>query len=360
MEKLVVKHLTKRFKDLVAVNDVSFEVNEGEIFSLLGPSGCGKTTTLRCIAGLEKPDAGEIYLDGQIINDLPPRKRNIALVFQEFAVFPHMSVYDNLAFGLQVRGAEKKEIDSKVAHVAELLDLKGILQENAGKLGISWKQRIAIGRALVIEPKLLLLDEPLTLVDAKIRERMRSELKRIQRESGITTIYVTHDQQEAMMLSDRMAVMNKGLLIQVGAPEEIYDNPKELFVANFIGSPTMNFIEGALCTESGSLIFKANSGYSIILSKEPEHFISKKVLLGVRPEYIKVHRKGDNNYLKGHVEMIEASGYRFLYHVKVGNDLIVVSSRPIEGITVGSELWIELPAEKICIFDTETGKKVRW
>jgi multiple sugar transport system ATP-binding protein len=357
LEKLVVKHLTKKFGSLVAVNDVSFEVKEGEIFSLLGPSGCGKTTTLRCIVGLEKPDSGEIYLEGQLINNLSPRERKIALVFQEFAVFPHMSVYDNLAFGLQVQGAKKPEIEAKVNNVAELLGLKDTLYANAGKLGLSEKQRIAIGRALVVEPKLLLLDEPLTLVDAKVREKMRSELKRIQKETNVTTIYVTHDQQEAIMLSDRVAVMNKGLLIQVGSPSEIYNNPADLFVAKFIGSPTMNFIEGNLIEENGSTVFKTNYEYSLKLPRKLKLGPAKKVLLGIRPENIKIHLDGKGNW-KGIVELIETSGYKFLYHVKIGDDLIVVSSKPVEKLKIGSEVSLELPTESIRIFDAENEKRI--
>ncbi|MEM2984058.1 MAG: ABC transporter ATP-binding protein [Candidatus Jordarchaeaceae archaeon] len=358
MDKLVVKHLTKRFGSLVAVNDVSFEVKEGEIFSLLGPSGCGKTTTLRCIVGLEKPDSGEIYLEGQLINNLSPRERKIALVFQEFAVFPHMSVYDNLAFGLQVQGAKKPEIEAKVNNVAELLGLKDTLYANAGKLGLSEKQRIAIGRALVVEPKLLLLDEPLTLVDAKVREKMRSELKRIQKETHVTTIYVTHDQQEAIMLSDRVAVMNKGLLVQVGSPSEIYNNPADLFVAKFIGSPTMNFAEGELTEVDGSVVFKTKYEYSLKLPRNVKLTIPKKVLLGIRPENIKIHFDDKGKYWKGTIELIETSGYKFLYHVKIGEDLMVVSSKPIEKLKIGSEVSLELPAESIRIFDAENEKRI--
>lgn len=354
-----MKHLTKTFGSLVAVNDVSFEVKEGEIFSILGPSGCGKTTTLRCIVGLEKPDSGEIYLEGQLINNLSPRERKIALVFQEFAVFPHMSVYDNLAFGLQVQGKKKPEIEAKVNNIAELLGLKDTLHTNAGKLGLSEKQRIAIGRALIVEPKLLLLDEPLTLVDAKVREKMRSELKRIQKETNVTTIYVTHDQQEAIMLSDRVAVMNKGLLIQVGSPSEIYDNPADLFVAKFIGSPTMNFIEGSMVEENGFTVFKTNYGYSLKLPRKLKSGTAKKVLLGIRPENIKIHLNGKGNrFWKGIVELIETSGYKFLYHVKIGDDLIVVSSKPLEKLKRGSEVSLELPTESIRIFDAESEKRI--
>ncbi|MEM1719772.1 MAG: ABC transporter ATP-binding protein, partial [Desulfurococcaceae archaeon] len=254
-----VENVTKRFENVVAVDKVSFEVYKGELFSLLGPSGCGKTTTLRIIAGLEKPDEGRVYIDGVDVTGRPAREREVCLVFQEYAVFPHMSVYDNIAFGLTNRKIPKAEIYEKVKEVADLLDLTNYLSFKGGKLGLSEQQRVAIARCLVVKPKVLLLDEPLTLADAKIKEKMRRELKKLLKDLELTVIFVTHDQLEALMISDRVAIMRKGKIVQIGSPGEVYDNPINLFVATFVGSPTINLLEGVLEVSDRELVFKTDT-----------------------------------------------------------------------------------------------------
>ncbi|MEM1817123.1 MAG: ABC transporter ATP-binding protein, partial [Desulfurococcaceae archaeon] len=254
-----VENVTKRFENVVAVDKVSFEVYKGELFSLLGPSGCGKTTTLRIIAGLEKPDEGRVYIDGVDVTNRPAREREVCLVFQEYAVFPHMSVYDNIAFGLTNRKIPKAEIYKKVKEVADLLDLTNYLSFKGGKLGLSEQQRVAIARCLVVKPKVLLLDEPLTLADAKIKEKMRRELKKLLKDLELTVIFVTHDQLEALMISDRVAIMRKGKIVQIGSPGEVYDNPINLFVATFVGSPTINLLEGVLEVSDRELVFKTDT-----------------------------------------------------------------------------------------------------
>jgi len=240
MVKVKLVNVTKRFGEVIAVNKVSLEVREGELFTFLGPSGCGKTTTLRLIAGFYKPDEGEIYFDDELVNDIPPYKRNTGMVFQNYALWPHMNVFDNIAYGLKLRNMPPPQIIKKVKEVIELIGLKGKESRFPSQLSGGEQQRVALARALVIQPKVLLLDEPLSNLDAKLRLKMRSEIRRLQKRLGITTIYVTHDQEEALSISDRIAVMNKGEVLQIGTPLEIYEKPKDIFIADFIG--TTNFI----------------------------------------------------------------------------------------------------------------------
>jgi multiple sugar transport system ATP-binding protein len=359
--RVVVKleNVTKRFGDVVAVNNISFEVYRGELFSLLGPSGCGKTTTLRIIAGLEQPDEGRVYIEGVDVTKMPARERKVCLVFQEYAVFPHMSVYENIAFGLKVKKLPKAEIDKKVKEAAEILELSSYLNYKGGRLGLSEQQRVAIARCLVVEPKLLLLDEPLTLVDAKVRERMRRELKRIQRELETTMIYVTHDQLEALMLSDRVAVMRSGRIVQMGTPEEIYDNPKDLFVATFVGSPTMNLVEGVLELEENKLVLKTPS-YKYILSKEVESniiqsLIGSEVVVGFRPEDAEVRNDG---VLEGAVKLIEIVEDRKILHIKINEDEVRVFVDLLAPFTEGQKVRIRINPLKLHIFEKKTGRKL--
>lgn len=358
--KVRVVGVTKRFGDLVAVNNVSFEVYEGEIFTLLGPSGCGKTTTLRIISGLEKPDSGKIYIGDNDVTALPPQLRNVCLVFQEYAVFPHMSVYDNIAFGLKVKRVPKEELSKRVRELAEVLELTDRLNTKAGKLGISEQQRIALARCMAVEPEVLLLDEPLTFADAKVREKMRRELKKIQRELGATMIYVTHDQLEAMMLSDRIAVMNKGRLLQVGSPIEIYDNPQNLFVARFIGSPTINAIEGVLIKEQGKFLIKRNEVVvdvsEFMSSYDVEGLLGREIVIGIRPEDVYLDINGP---IEGVVEVIEVSGERLAIHVRVSKELVLKALVPIhEVVTEREKVRLSFNLEKVHIFDKATEEKV--
>ena len=246
MSKVKVVNLVKKFDKTVAVDGISFDVKDGEFIVLLGPSGCGKTTTLRCIAGLETPDEGEIYIDDKLVNDLPPKDRDVAMVFQSYALYPHMTVYGNLAFPLKMRKLPKDEIDKKVKEVAKLLNIDHLLDRKPRQLSGGEMQRVALGRALVRTPRVFLMDEPLSNLDAKLRVYMRAELKKLQRDLKITTIYVTHDQAEAMAMADRIAVMNKGKILQYSEPHDVYEKPANLFVAGFIGSPPMNFIKASI------------------------------------------------------------------------------------------------------------------
>lgn len=357
--EIVVNNISKRFGDTIAVDGVSFDVYRGEIFTLLGPSGCGKTTTLRIIAGLEKPDTGRVYIGGRDVTELPPQKRDVCLVFQEYAVFPHMSVYDNIAFGLKVRRLSHDTIHKRVVEVAETLGLTQYLGSRAGSVSLSEQQKIALARCIVIEPRVLLLDEPLTLVDARTKERMRRELKEIQRRVGITMLYVTHDQLEALMLSDRIAVMNRGRLVQVGTPAEIYDNPQNIFVAQFIGSPTMNFIEGVLRKYGGSFILERDdvkiSLESLAKYYDLESLVDREVVIGFRPEDSSIDVRGD---AEGIVELIEVIGDKLALHVRVFRDVMLKVYTPVyEDISIGSKVRISLNPSKVHIFDKTSGGK---
>lgn len=356
---VVVESVSKRFGDVVAVDGVSFDVYRGEIFTLLGPSGCGKTTTLRIIAGLERPDRGRVYIGGKDVTDLPPQKRDVCLVFQEYAVFPHMSVYENIAFGLKIRRISPSDVGKRVSEVAEVLELTEHLEKRAGRVGLSEQQKIALARCMVVEPRVLLLDEPLTLVDARTREKMRRELREIQRKIGITMLYVTHDQLEALMLSDRIAVMSKGKLVQVGTPIEIYDNPQSLFVAQFIGSPTMNFIEGVLRKYGGSFILESGN-FRIPLDDVAklynlENLMDREVVIGFRPEDGSIDAKGA---VEGSVEVIEVVGDRLALHVRVFRDVVLkVYTTIYDDVVIGSKVRLSVNPNKVHVFDKVSGRK---
>src|SRR5713226_5752919 len=296
MTKVIIKGLTKQFGKLTAVQDLDLDVKDKEFVSLLGPSGCGKTTTLNCLSGLETPTKGDIFFDDQRINDIPSKDRGIGLVFQSYAIFTQMSTFDNLAFGLKIRGTPQMEIKREVERMAEFLDIKEVLNEKAGKLSLTNMQKTAIGRTLITQPKVLLLDEPLSNLDAESRNVMRTELKRLQKEVEQTTIFVTHDQLEALTLSDRIAVMSAGRLQQYDTPDAVYDHPKNQFVANFIGSPSMNFIDCSLKL-SDERAFLENERFTIDFTSHravlAELGNSTEVFLGIRPEHVNVTRPSE-------------------------------------------------------------------
>jgi len=273
--------------EVVAVNGVSLDIAKGELVTLLGPSGCGKTTTLRLIAGFEFPTAGDIRLDDQIINAYPPHKRDMSMVFQSYAIFPHLNVFENTAYGLRVQRRPKSEIQRRVAEVLELVELTGFENRAPNQLSGGQQQRVALARALIMEPKVLLMDEPLSNLDAKLREQMRTEIRRIQQQLGITSVYVTHDQIEAMTLSDRIVVMNEGLIEQIGTPIELYRHPRTRFVADFIGRA--NFVPGVVQgIEGDTLIVEALHRQMKIVQVQSQHTVGQSVTLIIRPEMIRI------------------------------------------------------------------------
>jgi iron(III) transport system ATP-binding protein len=294
---LTLENITKVFPargnigEVVAVRDVDLEIQKGELVTLLGPSGCGKTTTLRMLAGFEFPTSGKIFLDGREINSLPPHKRDMSMVFQSYALFPHLTVYENVAYGLNVQRLNKNTILERVNRVLDLVHLPGYGDRAPGQLSGGQQQRVALARALIMEPKVLLMDEPLSNLDAKLREEMRTEIRRIQKELNITSVYVTHDQIEAMTLSDRIVVMNEGVIEQIGAPVEIYRYPNSRFVANFIGRA--NFIDGVVLAQNGSGLQVKSLGESITLSNIKRDFHEgEAVTLIVRPEMVEIKKTG--------------------------------------------------------------------
>ena len=351
---LSLEKITKSFpprggtSEVTAVKNVDLEIEQGELVTLLGPSGCGKTTTLRMIAGFEFPTSGRILLDGKEINTLPPNKRDMSMVFQSYAIFPHLNVFENVSYGLNVQHLSRTEINQRVGRVMELVQLTGYENRAPNQLSGGQQQRVALARALIMEPKVLLMDEPLSNLDAKLRENMRSEIRRIQKSLGITSVYVTHDQIEAMTLSDRIVVMNQGLIDQVGTPVEIYRYPTSRFVADFIGRA--NFIEAFVVDgRSGDLMVKVH-GQIVRLSTVKEIFPEgARLTLIARPEMIHVSRKGDGD-LEGTVRRVAYLGNMVDYDIEVGGQLITAAETDPRRMNIfpeGSPVGVSLLADCI-------------
>jgi len=361
MAKVRVEDLTKRFRDVVAVDHVSFEVGEGEFMCMLGPSGCGKTTTLRCIAGLETLDEGNIYIGDTLVNDLPPKDRDIAMIFQFYAMYPDMNVFNQIAFPLQMRKTPKHEVEKRVKEVAAMLGIDHLLKEPIARLTVEQRQKVEVGRAIVREPRVYLFDEPLTNLDARIRAYMRAELKRLQEELGTTTIYVTHDQLEAMVLADRIAVMNYGKIMQYDKPDVLYDHPKNLFVASFIGSPSMNFVDSTLVEKDGKSFLDAGEFlYDVSELKDPikEQFTSSELILGVRPEHISISKERvDKDMIEAEVDIIEPVGDRMIINLKIGQHLLKANVRRLE-LAVGEKVWIAFDKPNLHVIDKKTEKTI--
>ena len=326
MAEITLDNVTKRFPDgALAVDKISLDIADGEFVILVGPSGCGKSTLLRMIAGLEKVSAGVIRIGGEVVNNLPPRDRDIAMVFQSYALYPHLTVYDNIAFALKIKKVPKDEIRRRVDEAARILDLEPHLKRKPRSLSGGQRQRVAMGRAIVRQPQAFLMDEPLSNLDAKLRVQMRADIKKIQSNLGVTTIYVTHDQVEAMTMGDRVAVMRKGELQQVASPQELYDHPVNLFVGGFIGSPAMNMLEATVARRNG--VFElAVAGTTIALDSETAAahggltaYENRPIAVGVRPESLEdaALADGERPRLRGRAELREALGSEMLVHFTV-------------------------------------------
>lgn len=365
MVSVRIRNLTKAYGKIAAVKDVSLDVNDKEFFVLLGPSGCGKTTLLLCIAGLLKPEKGEIWLGDKLVTSgdrgifLSPQERKLAMVFQDYALYPHMTVFKNIAFPLEVGGISKDEIKERVLKVARFLGIEHLLDRKPKQLSGGEKQRVALGRAIVKEPTLLLMDEPLANLDAKLRVLMRVELKRLQRELGTTIIYVTHDQIEAMSMADRVGVMSAGSLQQVGEPLEIYDKPRNTFVAGFIGSPPMNMFEGSIIEVNGRLaidlgffVYTLTDWMGELIRKNNV----KEVVLGVRPENVLFAKEGEVNALKAKVNYVELLGKELNIHLTIGNLRLVMSAEST--LKPEGEIWIKFNENRVYLFDKRTGNNL--
>ncbi len=366
MASVRLESVVKRFGKVVAVNNVSLEIRDKEFFILLGPSGCGKTTTLRLIAGLEYPDSGRIYIDDRDVTFLEPKDRDIAMVFQNYALYPHMTVFQNIAFPLLLRrkklGLTKDDIKKRVLEVARLLRIEELLHRKPGQLSGGQQQRVALARALIRRPKVWLMDEPLSNLDALLRLVMRAELKRLQKELGITTIYVTHDQAEALSMADRIAVMNKGRVIQVGTPDEVYLKPKHVFVGTFIGAPPMNVVKCKIEDHDGRLIlscpgFEREFPPGITPEKLPR---TKEVVLGIRPEFIEVTDKPEPGTIKGKILVVEPLGSETILNINInpeGEETIIKAKLPklTKKYSAGETIYLKIDWSKVAVFDAETG-----
>lgn len=359
--EVTLHNVSKKFGEVIAVDDLSLKIEDKEFMVLLGPSGCGKTTALRIIAGLENPDSGDIYIGDKLVNDLPPKDRNVAMVFQSYAIYPYMSVFDNIAFPLKIAKLPKEEITEKVQNVAELLRIKGLLKRKPRALSGGQRQRVALGRAIVREPDIFLMDEPLSNLDAKLRVHMRAELIRIHDKVKATTIYVTHDQLEAMSMGDRIAILDRGLLQQVDTPTNIYNHPKNVFIGGFIGSPSMNMIDGAFIEKDGDIVLDFE--FFVFDPSEDIKEIVKKTqttefILGVRPEHVKISKEKTKNAIKAEVDIIEPVGRELQVYLSIGEKSIVAITTPAQTLKIGEEVWFSLDERKIHLFDKKTEKPI--
>jgi len=362
MAGVTLKGLTKYFREVVAVRDMNLEIQDKEFLVLVGPSGCGKTTALRMIAGLEEVTAGEIYIGDRLVNDVSPKDRDIAMVFQNYALYPHMSVFDNMAFGLKLRKIPRVEIRRRVDEAGEMLGLQGLLKRRPKELSGGQRQRVALGRAIVREPKVFLMDEPLSNLDAKLRVQTRAELIKLHRRLGITTIYVTHDQIEAMTMGDRIAVMNEGLVQQVDAPLGLYNRPHNLFVAGFIGSPGMNFVKSQLVADDGLLYVDAGAFKVAIPPRRAadlRNHVGRPVIFGIRPgdiydRALNPAAATDGNTAQVTVDVTEPMGPTVYAYLAAGPHSLIADLGADTAAQDGQPLNIVFDMEKAHLFDPET------
>ena len=354
MAEIVIKNVRKEFGDFVAVRESSFTIEDGEFFMLLGPSGCGKTTTLRMIAGLELPTSGEIYLDGEEISQKPPSQRDIAFVFQMFALYPHMNVRKNISYPLVSQGMPRAKVREKVAEVAKILGIEDILNRPVGGLSGGDRQRVALGRAIVREPKAFMMDEPLGALDAEFRERMAEELRALHDRMGATTVYVTHDQLEAMQMGDKIVVMNNAVVEQFGPPQEIYDKPATMFVADFIGSPSMNFLDFNGKLANGDTAVELD-GHAMGVPELREG-AAGDLIFGVRPEHI--HLATDGSY-RGEVLATEYLGTTQIVTIRTPNGEVKARIPSDQPAKTGEKVGLSFNAATVTLFDAHTGRALK-
>ena len=363
MSNLSLRNINKIYSGGVhAVSDINLEIADKEFIIFVGPSGCGKSTTLRMIAGLEEISSGELYIGDKLVNDVAPKDRDIAMVFQNYALYPHMTVFDNMGFGLKLRKVPKSEIKRRVEEAARILDISHLLQRKPAALSGGQRQRVALGRAIVREPKVFLLDEPLSNLDAKLRTQMRTEISKLHLKLGTTFIYVTHDQTEAMTMGTRIVVMKDGIIQQVDSPQTLYDKPCNMFVAGFIGSPQMNFINGVIIKDGDSYAVEVGknvvSKIKLPASKNVADYVGKEVVIGVRPEHIfddkaSLESMADSS-INVKIEVTEPMGSEKYIYVAYDGVQIVGRVEPESTTEAGDEIKIAFDANKIHIFDKET------
>ena len=356
MASVTFDHVTQAYTgDVVAVDDLNLLITDGEFLVLVGPSGSGKTTALRCLAGLEEITAGQIKIGERVVNRVPSKDRNIAMVFQSYALYPHMTVYDNLAFGLKLLKTPKQEIRRRVEEAAKILDLENLLDRKPRALSGGQRQRVALGRAIVREPAAFLMDEPLSNLDAKLRVQTRAEILRLQNRLGTTTVYVTHDQVEAMTMGDRIAVMNFGILQQIGSPPELYDNPVNVFVAAFIGSPAMNFAT-AKAHDDGLLLGGTKLELTGRAAKAAQANRGRDLLIGFRPEDLQIngHPGSGAVTIPAKIDVVEYLGHEELIHAQSEGHEVLALVPSEQKVQSGDEVTFAIPPEKLHVFDPET------
>ena len=364
MATVVLEDITKIYPGNVkAVDNANFEINDEEFVVLVGPSGCGKTTTLRMIAGLEEISEGTLTIDGKVVNDVPPKDRDIAMVFQNYALYPHMSVYDNMAFGLKIRKFPKEDIEARVKEAAGILGISNLLDRKPKALSGGQRQRVAVGRAIVRHPKVFLFDEPLSNLDAKLRVQMRAEISSLHNRLKATMVYVTHDQVEAMTMADKIVVMKDGLIHQIGGPLDLYNSPNNLFVAGFIGSPPMNFITGNVKAGGKGEVFDAGA-FRLPLTAELASLVASykgaPVVLGVRPEDLTFNPKGnEEDSITGSIRVVEQLGEQLHLHVDLADETIIAKVPPQLDVNVGEKIFLKPDMKKIHFFDVETEQVIR-
>jgi multiple sugar transport system ATP-binding protein len=361
MASVTLQDLSKRFEKVTAVNRVNLEIPDKEFMVFVGPSGCGKTTTLRMIAGLEEASDGAILIGDRMVNDVPPKDRNIAMVFQNYALYPHMNVYKNMAFGLKLRRTPKPEIDRRVREAARILGIEELLDRKPRQLSGGQRQRVAVGRAIVRQPEVFLFDEPLSNLDAKLRVQMRSELIKLHYQLEATMIYVTHDQVEAMTMGDRIVIMNNGEIQQVGAPMEVYNHPVNMFVAGFIGSPAMNFFQGKLAAQNSD-IFVDFGKFAVKLPKSQAHLygshVNQKVVFGIRPENISDHEESGEHQqerIPAKVNVVEPLGSEVIVELSAGDHTFVGRLDPTTAARPMHEMAVYFDMSRFHLFNAETG-----
>ena len=358
MADLTITNVNKFYDKTQVLFDVNLDIKDGEFIVLVGPSGCGKSTLLRMIAGLEDINSGEISLGGKIINQLAPRDRDVSMVFQNYALYPHLSVAKNIGFSLRMRKVEKSIIDKKVADAAEMLGLTHLLSRLPRNLSGGERQRVAMGRAIVRDPEVFLFDEPLSNLDAKLRVMMRNQIKEIHYEVKTTTVYVTHDQIEAMTMADKIVVLNGGIVEQVGSPDELYDNPSNTFVASFIGSPSMNQIHGKIVSEKGKKYFQSKDNSLFLLPENANISEGQEIIYGFRPEHVDINQAATDDAISLTVKVDQPTGSQSLVFANVGDQEICLDVPKSHLLKPGNEFKMSPQLDNIHIFDSETGKRI--
>ena len=365
MAHVVLKDLVKKFsEEVIAVNSVNLDIQDKEFIVLVGPSGCGKTTTLRMVAGLEDISSGEIRIGERLVNDVPPKDRNIAMVFQNYALYPHMTVFKNMAFSLKLRRTPKAEIEQRVKAAADILGIGELLERKPKQLSGGQRQRVAVGRAIVRDPEVFLFDEPLSNLDAKLRVNMRAELIKLHERLDATMIYVTHDQVEAMTMGDRIVVMRNGFIQQVGSPMEVYNQPQNQFVAGFIGSPPMNFLEGVLVQDNGAIQVDVKGSRLTVpadRAKQVEGYVNEPVVFGIRPEDVVPAGSGDGLFsepLKATVEVLEPLGAEIILEMSCKGDNFTARMEPTLSARMHDEIAVSFNMERAHLFDAKTEQTI--